>query len=217
MAVTSFGRRRAGIAVAAGRPSWHGSPPETYFSSEDNGVDGITSAGRNRQRRARAGSLAMALAGVAVLAAACAGGSPTGSGPGNGQTPYQQALAYARCMRAHGDPSFPDPNSQGLFRHPARPRYQSASNACGHLLPSRPLTTAQKQQHVSQALKFSACMRAQGVPGFPDPIIVQGGTAVGLRPPRNVDQNSPRFQSAVRACRELEPGMAGQLTGSGAP
>ena len=181
-------------------------------------MDNITiSGGRNRRRRAGVGILATALAGIAVLAAACGGGPPAGAGSGTGQTPYLQALAYARCMRAHGDPGFPDPDSQGLFPDPAGPQYQSASRACGHLLPSQPLTAAQKQEHVRQALKFTACMRSHGVPSFPDPIIVQGGTAVGLEPPRGIDRNSPQFQAAVRACREFEPGMAGLLAGGGTP
>jgi hypothetical protein len=169
----------------------------------------------NGGRRRRAGILAAALAGIAVLAAACGGGRPAGAA--TGRTPYQQALAYARCMRAHGDPGFADPNSQGLFPHPAGPRYQPATTACGHLLPGQPLTAAQKQEHVGQALKFAACMRSHGVPGFPDPIVVQGGTAVGLEPPRGMDRNSPRFQAAVRACRRFEPGMAGVLAGGGTP
>ena len=180
-------------------------------------MNDIISGGPNRQRRAGASILAAALAGIAVLAAACGGGPAAVAGPGAGQTPYQQALAYARCMRAHGDPQFPDPNSQGLFPHPAGPQYQSASKACGHLLPSQPLTAAQKQEHVRQALKFSACMRSHGFPGFPDPMIVQGGTAVGLNPPRGIDQNSPQFQAAVLACRKFEPGMAGLIAAGGTP
>jgi hypothetical protein len=176
----------------------------------------IISGGRNRQQRAGAGILAAALAGIALLAAACGSGSPAGAGTGSGQTPYQQALAYARCMRAHGDPGFPDPNSQGLFPHPAGPQYQSASRACEHLLPSQPLTAAQKQEHVSQALKFSACMRSHGVPGFPDPTIAQGGTAVGFRL-GNIDRNSPQFQAAAHACRKFEPGMAALMAGGGTP
>ncbi len=179
-------------------------------------MNDIISGGRYWQRRAGAGILAAALAGIAVLAAACGGGSPA-AGSGNGQTPYQQALAYTRCMRAHGDPGFPDPNSQGLFPHPAGPQYQSASRACGYLLPNQPLTAAQKQEHVRQALKFAACMRSHGVPGFPDPTIVQGGTAVGFNPPRGVDRNSPQFQAAARACRRFEPGMAGLMAGGGTP
>ena len=125
-------------------------------------MNDIIRGGRNR-RRAEALILAASLAGIAVLAA-CGSGSPAGAGLGSGQTPYRQALAYARCMRSHGDPGFPDPNSQGLFPHPAGIQYQSASRACGHLLPSQSLTAAQKQGHVSQALKFSICMRSHGVP-----------------------------------------------------
>jgi hypothetical protein len=180
-------------------------------------MNNIIISGRNRQRRAGAAILVTALAGIAVLAAACGGGPPADAGSGTGQTPYQQALAYTRCMRAHSDPGFPVPNSRGLFPHPAGPQYQSASRACGYLLPSQPLTAAQKQEHVRQALKFSACMRSHGVPSFPDPIIVRGGTAVGLEPPRGIDSNSPQFQAAVRSCREFEPGMAGLMAGGGTP
>jgi hypothetical protein len=67
------------------------------------------------------------------------------------------------------------------------------------------------------ALKFSACMRSHGLPSFPDPIIAQGGTAVGFNPSRSIDRNSPQFQAAVRACHKYEPGMAGLMTGGGAP
>jgi hypothetical protein len=177
--------------------------------------DIIINAGRG-QRRAGTAILASVLAGIAMLAAACGGGLPVGAGSGSGQTPYQQALAYAQCMRAHGDPGFPDPNSQGLFPHPAGPQYQPASRACGHLLPSQPVTAAQNQEHVSQALKFSLCMRSHGVPSFPDPTIAQGGTAVGFKL-GNIDRNSPQFQAAVHACRKFEPGLAGLMAGGGTP
>ena len=171
-------------------------------------MNDIISAGRDRNRRVGAGILATALAGIAVLIAACGGSPPTGPGPDGGQPPYQQALAYEHCMRSHGDPGFPDPNSQGLFPHPAGSQYRSASMACGHLLPSQPLTAAQKQAHVSQALKFSACMRSHGFPGFPNPIVTNGGAAVGFGF-GGVDKSSPQFHVAVQACRKFEPGLAG--------
>lgn len=158
-------------------------------------------------------TLVAAISGIATLAAACGGGA---SAPAS-QTPYQQAVAYAQCMRSHGDPGFPDPNSQGLFPHPAGPQYQSATSTCDHLLPAEPLTASQKAAHISQALKFSACMRSHGVSDFPDPIIVQGGRAVGFGPARDTDQNSPQFQGAVRACQKFEPGLAGQLSNGGTP
>jgi hypothetical protein len=223
----SPGRRQEGTSIGGftviavttpGQPQLAAHNGRSYFfGSEDDDMNNIISGGRGRPRRAGPGILAAALAGIAMLAVACGGGSPAGAGSGSGQMPYQQALAYARCMRSHGDPGFPDPNSQGLFPHPAGPRYESASRACGHLLPSWPLTAAQKQEHVRQALKFSACMRSHGVPSFPDPIIVQGGTAVGLEPPRGIDRNSSQFQAAVHACREFEPGMAGLMAGGGTP
>jgi hypothetical protein len=176
-------------------------------------MDDIISGGRDRPRQAEAAILAAALAGITVLAAACGGGSPAGAGSGSGQTPYQQALSYAHCVRARGDPGFPDPNSQGLFPHPAD---QLASRACGHLLPGQPLTAAQKQQHVRRALQFAACMRSHGYPNFPDPIVSNGGAAVGTGF-GGIDQSSPQFHVAVQACRKFEPGLVAQLAGGGTP
>ena len=52
-----------------------------------------------------------------------------------------QALAYARCMRAHGISDFPDPNAQGGIAlspqpggdlEPNNPRFQAANHACQH-------------------------------------------------------------------------------------
>ena len=156
--------------------------------------------------------VAAAYSAVAVLAAACGGGQPGAGSPG-ALTPYQQAVAYAHCMRTHGDPGFPDPNSQGLFPHPAGTRYQSATSACGHLLPSQPLTPAQKHQHVVQALKFATCMRSNGYPDFPDPVVKNGGTAVGFGF-AGIDTNTQEFHQAWRACRSFEPGLAGQVPGA---
>ena len=92
-----------------------------------------------RGRKPRAGVLAAAAAGIAVLAAAC-GGSPSGAGSTAHQTAYQRELAYAQCMRAHGDPGFPDPQSDGTFNSTRQnrgdfsgPSFQSANKACAHL------------------------------------------------------------------------------------
>lgn len=162
--------------------------------------------------------LGLSLAGIMLLVPACSGGAATAGAGAAGRT-YQQALvAYAQCVRAHGEPGFPDPTGLGAFPQvppPSSPRYQAANRACQHLIPSRPLTTAQKRQATKQALRFSVCMRGHGVPDFPDPVISGGGTAVGLHV-AHLDRNSPQFQAAVQACRTLEPGMAGLMSG-GAP
>jgi hypothetical protein len=63
--------------------------------------------------------------------------------PGGGQptTPSAQKIAaevkWARCMRSHGLPSFPDPNGQGAFDRNKfdenSSAFQTASNACKSL------------------------------------------------------------------------------------
>jgi hypothetical protein len=64
--------------------------------------------------------------------------------PGLGvQTPAEKAAAdakaleYAKCMRSHGEPTFPDPNGQGLIKitgtgilNPTSPQFQRAQQAC---------------------------------------------------------------------------------------
>jgi hypothetical protein len=167
---------------------------------------------RGRLRRPgprRAGVLAAALAAIALLAAACG----SNSAPDAGLTAYQQALAYSQCMRAHGVPSFPDPNSQGNFVLGARagakgpvisPLMARADNACKHLLPhDGVLTAAQLKQATAKALRFVACMRTNGLPTMPDPVVQNGGIALTIG--HGVDPHSPVFQHAQHACRRFAP------------
>jgi hypothetical protein len=59
--------------------------------------------------------------------------------PAQGQSPQKIAaeVKWARCMRSHGLPSFPDPNGQGAFDSSkfdeSSPAFQSASKACQSL------------------------------------------------------------------------------------
>jgi hypothetical protein len=56
--------------------------------------------------------MAATVAGAATakaMATGC-GGSP----PAAGSSTPQQALAYAQCMRSHGDPGFPNPSNDGV-------------------------------------------------------------------------------------------------------
>ena len=54
-----------------------------------------------------------------------------------------------------------------------------------------------------QALKYSQCIRSQGVPGFPNPDS-QGGR--DITPNDHPSPGSPRFQTAQRPCQHLAPG-----------
>lgn len=59
----------------------------------------------------------------------------------------------------------------------------------------------------SQAVAYSSCMRAHGVPNFPDPKVSTNGNevkvAIGVNP--SITGN-PQFKSAQQACGKLLPG-----------
>jgi hypothetical protein len=155
------------------------------------------SPGRVRQARV----LTAVVAGMALLVTACGGGSPAASGA----TVYQTALAYSNCMRAQGEPGFPDPDSQGNIDQTLTDQdlfhglqYQTASKACRKLLPpSPPESAAQQEKEYQKALKFAVCMRSHGFPDFPDPTPVP---YVGFDRPKSIDVHSPQFQSARQTC-----------------
>jgi hypothetical protein len=63
--------------------------------------------------------------------------SPAGTKP---TTYYSDAVDFARCMRAHGDPGFPDPTVSGgnvgiRGLDPKSPQFQTAETACRSLSP----------------------------------------------------------------------------------
>jgi hypothetical protein len=71
---------------------------------------------------------------------ACRHLAPDAAPPSRAQ--HQQMLSkllqFARCMRSHGVPTFPDPDSVGLRVDPSvnhLPHYQTAYQACKSLLP----------------------------------------------------------------------------------
>jgi hypothetical protein len=175
-------------------------------------IDSASRGGRagNRGRRLRrGGSIGVVAAAVAIAAAACSAlpGSPSGS------VKYQEALAFARCMRAHGVPDFPDPGSDGQLNangiDTKSPQVRSAVGACQSLLPGRN-PAAQVAQAGGQALRFSRCMRAHGVPNFPDPSVQSNGSGVAVTirmkaGSGGIDPRSPQFQAAQQACRSILP------------
>ncbi len=168
--------------------------------------------GLRRLRRLQA-LAAVGAAGLVLPAGAC-GSSPAGV---SGESRYAQDLAYAQCMRTHGEPTWPDPSSNGGFLFPASnplntttAGYRSATTACKSLQPDGSgLTATQIQAGLARLLKYSGCMRAHGVPNFPDPKTVdmggQAGVALVLQAngPDAIDQQSPQYQAAFRACQPL--------------
>ena len=56
-----------------------------------------------------------------------------------------------------------------------------------------------------QAVKFAACMRANGVRGFPDPDASGTFTIEGIANGSSLDPSSAAFERAIAACKDLEP------------
>lgn len=61
----------------------------------------------------------------------------------------------------------------------------------------------------SQSLKFASCMRAHGVPNFPDP--TAGGGGIEIAPGSGLNPFSPSFQSAQKACKAFAPPNPGPI------
>jgi hypothetical protein len=144
------------------------------------------------------------------------GGSPT-SGKSKEDTIYR----YSACMRSHGVPKFPDPKAStggGMSLaigpengvDPKSPQFQAAEKACGKLMPNggKAPSPAQQAKALAQMLKFSACMRAHGLPDFPDPTSSGGGIqlSIGSKKGTGLNPRSPLFQAAQKACQSVMPG-----------
>jgi hypothetical protein len=166
--------------------------------------------------------LIIALAPTAVVVVACGGGSSgvasiqgrhsEGAAPPVGASasaPYTAALEYARCMRRHGEPGFPDPSNPGGFStgalallNPTSRQFISANSTCQRLLPNdgQP-TPVEFQQTITAGLRFAHCMRAHRVE-FPDPGISGDHMTINLT---DVNTNSPQYLAAAQVCR-TKPG-----------
>jgi hypothetical protein len=83
--------------------------------------------------------------------------------------------------------------------------------ACGSNPPAGTATGNSTSANLEKAVQFSRCMRANGVPNFPDPDASGQLTIDQVANGSSVDTNSPTFQQALSACRDLEPaGFTGQ-------
>jgi hypothetical protein len=150
------------------------------------------------------------------------GGSATTGSNGN---PAQLLQEWTSCERSHGDPGQADPTiDASKVIHVTMPASiqggvegQNGQSGSG---PGRICATylndasnalngghPQAGPTLVQSLKFAQCMRANGVPKFPDP----SGPAINL----GALPNSPTFQNANKVCAK-QVGVRG-MPGSGPP
>jgi hypothetical protein len=133
-------------------------------------------------------------------------------------------------MRSHGDPGQADPtiNASKVININISPSIQGGySGYSGEYGSGGPgvycrayLTAAQSALRGGQPapkpdpaklLKYSECMRANGVPDFPDP--TANGIQIPVQSGTDLDPKNPAFQSASKLCSKETgvPGFGGTL------
>jgi hypothetical protein len=169
----------------------------------------------------RWGGVMVLVAAAAIGLAACSGSSSLhvaslGKNGGDGSvstttapggSPTQLLDEWATCMRSHGDPDQVDPTVDAtkviqitLGGHDG---VRGEDGACGSYLSAAQTAlgvgTPPASSDQATALKFAQCMRANGVPTYPDPTTGNNQT---VRASSGSDLNpaNPTFQAASTLC-----------------
>jgi hypothetical protein len=190
----------------------------------------------------RSGGLIVLIAALAIGFAACGGPDApsvaqvtTSSSTGRGSTAAtvpkndaaQSLVAWAACMRRHGDPNQADPtiDIHGGINITIPLDAQSLSGAvhdgtapCNEYLAAasaalRAGTPNLQPPDQAALVRFSQCMRASGVPNYPDP--GTGGTTNFNG--TGVDPNSPFVQRATKVCGTEIDAPSWWISGAGPP
>ena len=165
--------------------------------------------------------VAAAAIAAATVIAALGSSSPSSAGPPTQpqmQQSQQDAVRFARCMRSHGVPNFPDPTSPQEFKlslspssagNAQSPAFQSAETACQHLLPGGgppSQSAAQRQAQIVAVLAFARCLRSHGFPSFPDPTS-SGQLTHEMLANAGIDLHQPAVLQAADACVSVTHGV----------
>jgi hypothetical protein len=127
-------------------------------------------------------------------------------------------------MRAHGVPNFPDPTAGGPLVIPNdintdAPAFQSAQRACSRLLPGGGPGAASSESVRLSMLRVARCIRAHGLPTFPDPTSAppsEGDQSGALALGRGgwflvvSDPQAPAFRRAAAVCHFPIPHPGGR-------
>jgi hypothetical protein len=152
----------------------------------------------------------------ALLITACGSSSSGTGGTGTAAAANREpALQLANCMRSHGVTNFPDPSAGGAIQigpqsgiNPRSPAFQAAQKSCARYAPIKGGPTTMSASERRKALAFAECVRAHGVPNFPDPSLTTPSGAhfaIALRGmvfafTSAFDPRSPAFRHAASAC-----------------
>ncbi len=153
---------------------------------------GSNTAAGSASRRSSAGS------GAAGSASASRGGNTPAT------TKQGKAEKFAECVRAHGVPHFPDADAAGNFGSfgvdVSAATFTAAVTACKALQPPGSLSSHRSATQQSAALRFAACVRANGVPDFPDPVNGQPLINTYRIPSSNTPSGMSILNAATHKC-----------------
>src|ERR1700722_20134076 len=166
----------------------------------------------------RVGGLMVLVAGAAIGLAACSGpssphvaslGKNSGDGPVSSATvpahgPTQLLDEWATCMRSHGDPDQLDPtvDATKVIQITLGAGYaggvRGGSGVCGSYLSAAQTAlgggTPAASSNQATALKFAQCVRANGVPTYPDPSSGNNSQVVHASSGSDLNPANPTFQ-----------------------
>src|SRR5262249_20782459 len=96
--------------------------------------------------------------------------------------------------------------------------FRAADRACQKLMPGGTPSPAQAKKALDAALKFSACMRKNGVPNFPDPQSDGSGRIrLSIRSGQGLAPRAPALQAGREECPSLMPGGKGGFATANGP
>jgi hypothetical protein len=165
----------------------------------------------------------LAVGGVALsalLLAACSSGKAAPpiahltTSSATSASPNDALHAAGECLRQHGLPNVPDPVvatdgpakgkailDKSALKADADGVVSQAITACSAAIAAANIFTSQSSSSISQdelqaRLALARCIRAHGVPNFPDP----NPTTGDVSPPPGLNKNSPSILAAIQAC-----------------
>ena len=159
-----------------------------------------------------------AVTAVGLAAAACSASSSSAGAGGSANT--TSAVRYTSCMRSHGVPDYPGPDSSGYLPKitpsneqqlgVSQSRFNTAQAACQALWPYQAPTQAEQRQELADDLKFARCMRAHGLPGFPDPAPEPDGPRFLISVSKDgFNPHSARVLVLAHECQHVLPAGSG--------
>jgi hypothetical protein len=161
---------------------------------------------------------------AAAVITACGSNSPNRPGSTGAATTTATpngALAYARCMRAHGVPNFPDPTGGNNKRavisameHVSNSRAQTAQTACERVNGGTPGTSEgapHDRANAAAILAFARCMRRYGFASFPDPT-ASGQLNHEMLATAGIDLHQPALVQSADTCVSVTHGAITKAT-----